>query len=414
LPRNSRRDRGSLLIAAVSGRALAQSAGRAGFTPLVADFFADADTQDMAHACHKVPGSIAGGFRRATIGPALEALAELAPSPLLGVVYGSGFEDRTELLSEIGKSWPLLGTDPATVARLKDPEHFFAALDRLGIAHPQTARRPPSRGDGSWLAKKRGGAGGSHIRPSRLAKVSPNIYFQERVEGRALSALFVANGCDARLLGFSEQWAAPRTSSRWRYGGAVCPATISAELARRMASAVRAVARTFAIKGVASADFIVRDEAPLLLEINPRPGATLDIFDRGRTKLLRLHMETVLNGKLPSHALKVSGAMASAIVYAEHGGRVPAHVVWPAWVADRPRQSEWIDKNRPICTVLARAATAALAKNFVEARRRVILEVFQSIRGRPGEPEGQQRRLKPGNLAKRQHRSGAARPGTHR
>jgi len=270
------------------------------------------------------------------------------------------------------------------------------------------------RSRGTWLAKKRGGAGGSHIRPSRLAKVSTNIYFQERVEGRAVSALFVANGREARLLGFSEQWTAPRATSHWRYGGAVCPATISAALARRMAAAVMAVARSFPIKGVASADFILRDEAPLLLEINPRPGATLDIFDRGSTKLLRLHLQAVLDGKLPSHAVGVRGAMASAIVYAECGGRVPADIVWPAWVADRPRQSEWIDKNRPICTVLARAATAALAKTLAEARRQEILKVFQTVRGRPGEPKGQQRRLEPGNLAKRQHRSGATRSGTHR
>ena len=270
------------------------------------------------------------------------------------------------------------------------------------------------RSRGTWLAKKCGGAGGSHIRPSRLAKVSANIYFQERVEGRAVSALFVANGREARLLGFSEQWTAPRASSHWRYGGAVCPATISAALARQMAAAVMAVARSFPIKGVASADFILRDEAPLLLEINPRPGATLDIFDRGRTKLLRLHLQAVLDGKLPSRALGVRDAMASAIVYAECGGRVPADIVWPAWVADRPRQSEWIDKNRPICTVLARAATAALAKTLAEARRQEILKAFQTVRGRPGEPKGQQRRLEPSNLAKRQHRSGATRSGTHR
>ncbi|MET0301922.1 MAG: hypothetical protein ABW010_04740 [Methyloceanibacter sp.] len=50
MPRNSPRDGSSLLIASVSARALAEAARRAGFTPLVADFFADADTQDAAHA----------------------------------------------------------------------------------------------------------------------------------------------------------------------------------------------------------------------------------------------------------------------------------------------------------------------------------------------------------------------------
>ncbi len=60
-----------------------------------------------------------------------------------------------------------------------------------------------------------------------------------------------------------------------------------------MISAVAGVARAFRIKGLASADFLVRDEEALLLEINPRPGATLDIFDCGATPLLRLHLDAV-------------------------------------------------------------------------------------------------------------------------
>ena len=131
MPRNSPREGSSLLIASISGRALAEAARRAGFTPLVADFFADADTQDAAHACRKLTG-MARGFRWRSLYPALSALAELAPSPVLGVVYGAGFEDRPELLRLISRRWPLLGTGAAAVARLKSPEDFFATLDRLG------------------------------------------------------------------------------------------------------------------------------------------------------------------------------------------------------------------------------------------------------------------------------------------
>ena len=123
---------------------------------------------------------------------------------VLGVVYGAGFEDRTELLSLIAKHWRLLGNDAATVKRLKAPESFFAALDRLGIPHPATSSERPRKGAG-WLAKRKGGAGGSHVVPSRLKRDAGNVYYQERIDGRAVSALFVANGSEARVLGFSEQ-----------------------------------------------------------------------------------------------------------------------------------------------------------------------------------------------------------------
>src|SRR4029078_13647481 len=87
LPRSSQDEDGSLLVAAVSGRQLAHAPPRAGFTPLVADFFADTDTQAAAHACRKLGGDIASGMRRQTLPPALPALHARVPSPLLGPHY---------------------------------------------------------------------------------------------------------------------------------------------------------------------------------------------------------------------------------------------------------------------------------------------------------------------------------------
>ena len=219
MPRNSPRDGSSLLIASVSARALAEAARRAGFTPLVADFFADADTQDAAHACRKLTG-LARGFRWRSLYPALCALAELAPSPVLGLVYGSGFEDRPELLRLISRRWPLLGTGASAVARLKSPEDFFATLDRLGIAHPPTQSEPPARG-GKWLAKKRGGAGGSHIVPSRHARAKADAYFQEQRRGaRRVGAVrrMRRRGSRARLQRAVDFTASRAPLALWRSG----------------------------------------------------------------------------------------------------------------------------------------------------------------------------------------------------
>jgi uncharacterized protein len=413
LPRNSQAEKPSLLIAAISARSLAQSARRAGFTPLVADFFADTDTQEAAHACRKLGGDIKRGFRPESLLRALGALAESAPSPIFGVVYGAGFEDRPELLTLIAKRWRLLGNDATTVKRIKAPKIFFAELDRLGVPHPLTASERPAKG-GGWLAKKSGGAGGSHIVPSRLAKGRTDLYFQECVAGRAVSALFVGNGSGARVLGFSEQWTAPSPRSAWRYGGAVRPAALPPAVVRHMAAAVMGVARSFKIKGLASADFLVNGAEALLLEINPRPGATLDIFDCDVSPLLRLHLEAVSEGTLPPRGLKFGDAMASAIVYAGTGGAAPAGFVWPEWTADRPKSSERIDKNRPICTVVARGSTKSRAKRRVEERICKILAVFQSVGGDEGEQTGRNRRSARDGAAERQRQGGAARQSPHR
>ena len=406
MPKSSQAEAGSLLIASVSGRQLAHAARRAGFTPLVADFFADTDTQAAARACRKLRG-IERGMRRQSLLPALRALAALAPSPIVGLVYGAGFEDRPELLTLIAKHWALLGNDPATVARLKAPESFFAELDRLGIPHPATTRERPAKGAG-WLAKRKGGAGGSHIAPSRLHGDARSIYYQQRVAGRAVSALFVANGRRARVLGFSEQWTAPTPRSPFRYGGALRPASVTQSVARAMASTVSAIARSFAVVGLASADFLVDGEDALLLEINPRPGATLDIFDSGARPLMRLHLAAIREGRLPPGGLKFDDAMASAIVYAPARICVPSGMAWPDWSADRAKSRERIDKNRPICTVWARGSTRAQAKRLVEERICNILAIFQGVsRGDDVEQKRRNRRGAAQGVAERQRPGGA-------
>ena len=116
MPRNSQAEKPSLLIAAISARSLAQSARRAGFTPLVADFFADADTQEAAHACRKLRG-IERGMQWRSLCRALDALADRAPSPIAGFVYGAGFEDRPELLKPRTRAKLPLPTNSAETAR---------------------------------------------------------------------------------------------------------------------------------------------------------------------------------------------------------------------------------------------------------------------------------------------------------
>ena len=372
MPRSSLAELGSLLVAAISGRALAAAARRAGYAPLVADFFADADTREIAQGCAKLEGDIDRGIACEALDQALGRLAEHAPSPILGLVYGSGFEDRPALLRRIAERWPVIGNDAATIERIKAPEDFFAELDQLEIPHPRTVMEPPAATEG-WLVKRRGGAGGGHIARHGRHANADGVYFQEAVSGRAVSALFVADGVRALVLGFSEQWSAPTGSRRFRYGGAVRPVEIADHLKERMISAVEKVAANFALKGLGSADFMIGDRELYLVEINPRPGATLGIFDSDSTPLLRIHIEAVTKGDLPGATLGLSGAAASAIVFAPQLLRVPSSMRWPDWTADRPACGESIDKSRPICTVSARAETAPAARRLVEERVATIL-----------------------------------------
>ncbi len=388
------RARGSLLIAAISGRALARAACNAGYVPLVADFFADTDTRAMAHAFAKLQGDIADGIHWHSLEATLESLEKDASSPILGVVYGSGFEDRPQLLARIAGRWRLLGNPPDIVARLKEPRRFFALLDELGIPHPTTTVTKPREVAG-WVTKRRGAGGGSHVQPlkredNRTEDNRTDVYYQAFVPGRSISALFVGDGRDACVLGFSEQWIAPAPGKPWRYGGAMQPAAIPQEAATAMTDIVATLARACGLKGLASADFVLSNAEPSLLEVNPRPGATLDIFQSADDPLLQAHLEAVLHAKLPPKPAISSDGQASAILYATEPLTAPIGMAWPAWAADVPVPGERIDKQRPICTVLARAGSGAQTKELVETRRRSLLATIRKSVHASGLQEEQQ------------------------
>jgi predicted ATP-grasp superfamily ATP-dependent carboligase len=245
------------------------------------------------------------------------------------------------------------------------------------------------------VAKRRGGAGGSHVVPGRLRREAPQVYFQRFVKGRAISVLFVGNAKSCRVLGFSEQWTAPAPRRLWRYGGAVRPASAPDTAAEEMAQAVARLTPAFRIRGLASADFVLDGEQPYLLEINPRPGATLDIFAGAAKPVLNLHLDAVLDGRLPWKPPVFEGAAAAAILHAPKALIVPRSMTWPAWVADRPKPGERIDKQRPICTLLARAGTKGRAKRLVETRQSSLLAKIQKLsRGDDCEQQEERRKCK--------------------
>jgi predicted ATP-grasp superfamily ATP-dependent carboligase len=360
----------AVLIAAASGRALAQSARRGGFLPLVADYFADQDTVAVAHDHVRLAHGLARGMQEDRLVAALEALSR-SHQPV-GIVCGTGFEDRPHLLARIGERWRLLGNDPQTVATVKDPRALAALCRDCDIAHPDTSASRPSDSAG-WLVKRRGGAGGSHIASARKRKgANGEFYFQRATPGLPVSALFLADGRRAALLGFSTQWASPTGGRPYRYGGAVRPAALAPAIADALAAAVQRLMQAIPLVGLNSADFLVDRDQFRLLEINPRPGATLDLFEPAAGSLFALHA-AACEGELIGPPPRLDGACAAAIAYADRDIAAAPAMEWPDWAADRPVAGTAIKAGEPLCTVKATAATAAAAKAGVDQRLKEVL-----------------------------------------
>ena len=136
-------DAPAVLIAALSGRALAACARRSGYRPLVADLFGDLDTRELAEASERVPGSLTRGFTQSALLASLDRLA--AGRRVIGVVTGSGFENRPRLLRSVAARHVLLGNTSERCCRHQGSVPVRRDLRSGRCAAPGDPARPAVR-----------------------------------------------------------------------------------------------------------------------------------------------------------------------------------------------------------------------------------------------------------------------------
>ncbi len=368
-------DKPAILVMGYSARALASSAARAGFAPLSVDVFGDEDTRETSLASVTLEGGLSDGLTLDKIRSAVERLIHVHKP--IGLVYGAGFEHQPETIAAIEQRTQVFGNDAGILKRAKDPLTLARLCEANAIRHPSIAFDPPDR-PGLWLMKRRGGAGGAHIVPADdPSRALDDCYFQRRVAGENMSALFLASEGKAEMIGLSVQWTAPTPTSPFRYGGAAGPLHIEPAQAQEIARSVAAIAHEFELVGLNSVDFLVSDDAIWLLEVNPRPGATLDIFESYEAPLFARHV-AACEGRLAPTSASFAFKAAEA-VYA------PCDIVigdgrnWPDWAVDRSPPGTRIAADDPLCTVLGSGATVDLARACAgELARRIIALVEEA------------------------------------
>ncbi|MCJ2073441.1 ATP-grasp domain-containing protein [Methylobacterium sp. J-030] len=379
----------SILIATQAGRALAEAARRAGLRPYVADLFGDADTLEAAEAYRALPGRFGTAPCAAETLAALDDLADAAGHPI-GLVLGSGFEDAPDLVAHLARRHRLLGASAETIVRLKDPMAFATLCAQLRVPHPAVTVDPPDE-PSHWLLKRIGGSGGSHIRAATRSPPPPGHYLQVRVPGRPHALNVLANGRAIEILAVTEQWCAPTPSRPFRYAGALVrgaaePGAVPGSVVAAVADAAARIVAATGLSGLASADILVDGTDWWLMEINPRPGATLDILDRRAVPMLEAHI-AACQGTIPELGPAPVGAAAAQICYADQAYAPVPGLDWPAHVHDRPRPGSVVRRDAPLCTVLAEGADRAGALALLEsrtARLRAVLAAKKTlVRGSP-------------------------------
>jgi uncharacterized protein len=288
-------------------------------------------------------------------------------------MYCGGLENHPRLVDRLANIRPLAGNPGDVLRQVRDLQQLMAAATDAGCEFPKTlfsAADSPATGE-TWLIKPRRSSGGTSIRiapPAKGLHPPRGAYLQQHINGEAASAVFIAAGGHARLIGATRQilgrdFGLPLP---FLYVGSLGPLLLSDAETTRLRSLGKILAERFGLVGLFNIDFVRHDDRLWIIEVNPRYSASMEVIESAfDVKLLEWHLLACESSILPSFASPVVRRHAGKMVlYARHNGIVPPSLDdlardwntdphWPGLV-DLPQTGETLQAGQPAVTVLAR------------------------------------------------------------
>ncbi len=365
-----------LVVVGASVRAIAESAARAGRDVHAADLFGDRELR-----------TIARGYARAVPYPEVlpQLVAGFPPGPWL---YTGGLENHPEIIAEISRRRPLAGCTVSAVRQVRDPTQLSILAHSAGLRYPETHFDPAVIPiDGTWLVKPRRSAGGHGIGRWRgWFEANPtrdHWLWQREVRGRPWSVAFLVTPGGADLIGASRQLIGCRwTGARpfhWTGGLDIDPASLPRSVAELLQRLGRELANVPGLVGLVGVDLIVdRQRSLTLLEVNPRPTASMELIERDTGFSLVTAQLAACGLALPGATTAPSPrrqTWAKAVLFApsplviDERSEAVLDTLARHWraadgrptIADLPVPPQTIPTGRPICTVFAAGPFPAAA-----------------------------------------------------
>lgn len=362
-----------VLIAGVSVRALAESAARAGVRVTALDAYGDLDLRRIADVV-AIPRDGSGVFDQHAVARASRSIEASA------VAYVSSFENVPAAVELLARGRTLLGNMPAVLKRVRDPLGLARALPRLGLRTPAVrASAPRAASSARWLLKpRRSGGGHGIVRWTNGMPVPRTSIVQERIRGAAGSIIFVADGVGLMPLALTQQLSGDAAFGA--RGFAYCGSILEPHCPDLFATAVelaRSVTREFALRGVCGIDFMARQGVPYVIEVNPRPTASMELVERATGRSIWLaHVAGCTNALSTLQSASgeaISLAHGKAVLYARQTVVLGDTTRWldDDDVRDIPAPGERIAQGSPICTIFASGRTSALCHAALVRRARI-------------------------------------------
>jgi uncharacterized protein len=342
-----------ILIAGISTRAMAQSAVAAGMEVISLDYFGDCDQPQPA----RVYALNRDLHRPHDLYALAEEAQKFAPT-VDAILIESGLENEPALL-KVGRPEQRWYNRAEVVTACRDPRQLAKGLIGTGMVFPKVilpAEKLPE--SGRWLVKDRRHSGGTGVREwDGRSFLAPNEILEKYVEGTLMSACFLADGKKALLLGLTRQYAGipELNAAPFAWCGNVT-STDDVELNTVVFAVIQTLVQIFGLIGLNGMDFIVNPEGPVLLEINPRPPASFELFERLLgVNAFQLHADGC-RGKLPGCLPQPADGVVwgKGILYALHDLCINVSISGRyTEIVDIPHPGEIISAGMPIYSILA-------------------------------------------------------------
>lgn len=390
-----------LLLIGFNTRPLAESAARAGYTFISADFFGDLDHALLCPVYsprRPLPGFPAGD------GIDMKRLTEwgiiLARQGAWDhLVYSSGYENRPDLLRALlSEGGRLLGNSLHSLEGVRDPAVLARVLCSAGYHVPRACNSEGNAAEYGrrWIIKPLKSGGGHGVRLKKPGEAVPEgSICQEYISGRQCSFTFVADGSRSLVLGITEQLAGTGVSNKrdFGYGGNIFP--LDVEDSDGILEAAEGIARrlttAFALKGLNGVDFVFDGKNCWVIEVNPRYSASMELLDLAYgVSLFQLHLlaaegewhkveniaeqmpiKQICKGRAAFWGKKVIYTGSAVMVKTLQAGRFAKEREWARrmhelGLRDLPFPGEIISAGGPVATAVARGESRAVCLQELE------------------------------------------------
>ena len=342
--------KGRVLVAGFATRHVAQSAFRAGYEVYAVDHFCDQDlawyTKDRLkfEDLQDLPDAV-------------DRISRMYSFDML--VVTSGAEDLPTTL-------PICGTPREKITRFLDKMEMQQFFETIPVPVPRLlndgeypAMVKPLRGAGGWRNTI------IHNADELVAweDLYPGVPFirQELIEGLPASVCCVTNGKGgARAIAANEQILRGEGEASFGFSGSVTP--LESPSAGHMIRIAETIAAESGCSGTIGIDFVVRNNAPYAIEINPRFQGTVDTVETATgINLFQAHADAC-TGILPGSTPRPQKYAARRILFADRDMALTTDLITLApIISDIPWPGTFFEKGQAIVSVSGEGATRVSA-----------------------------------------------------